>query len=179
MRSRYKITDQDGIYFITSTIIEWLPVFTTRPYFEILVQSFTFCQQHKELKLYGYVILDNHFHAVVAGNRLGQTIADLKKFTARQIVVQLQSEGKRWLLNQLAYFKKRYKIKSNYQVWQEGYHPVLIMSEQMLRQKLTYMHDNPLKRGFVAAPEHWLYSSARNYLMGDNSIIRLDPWPGE
>jgi putative transposase len=162
MRSRYKITDQDGIYFITSTIVEWLPVFTSQPYFDILIQSFTYCRQHKGLKLYGYVILDNHFHAIVAGASLSRTIADMKKFTARQIIVQLQSERKGWLLNQLAYYKKRYKIKSDHQVWQEGYHPELMMSEEMLRQKLAYIHNNPIKRGLVTAPEHWVYSSARN-----------------
>ncbi len=92
MRSRYKITNQDGIYFITSTIVEWLPVFTTKPYFDILIQSFIFCQQHKNPNLFGYVILDNHFHAVVTGAPLNRTIADMKKFTAGQIVSQLQTE---------------------------------------------------------------------------------------
>ncbi len=40
MRSRYRITDQDGIYFVTSTIVEWLPVFTNQPYFDILINTF-------------------------------------------------------------------------------------------------------------------------------------------
>ena len=48
---------------------------------------------------------------------------------------------------------------------------------QMLRQKLDYIHCNPVKRGYVAAPEHWLYSSARNYMLGDHSIIELDLLP--
>ncbi len=143
MRSRYKITQQDGIYFITSTIVEWLPVFTGQPYFDILIQSFSFCQQHKGLKLYGYVILDNHFHALVSGATLNRTIADMKKFTARQIIAQLQTEQKTWLLNQLAYYKKRYKTTSDHLVWQEGYHPVLLLSEKMLRQKLDYIHSVP------------------------------------
>jgi putative transposase len=74
MRSRYKITDQDGLYFITSTTVEWIPVFTSKPYFEIITQSFTYCQEHKGLQLFGYVILDNHFHLVVAGSNLDRTI---------------------------------------------------------------------------------------------------------
>ncbi len=177
MRTNYKITDKDGVYFITSTIVEWIPVFTTKAYFEILIQSFVFCRQNKGLKLFCYVILDNHFHAIVAGTNLSRTIADLKKFTARTIIDQLKIDQKEWLLNQLAYFKKRYKTQSDYQLWQEGYHPQLIISEEMLRQKIRYTHNNPLKRGVVSAPEHWLYSSARNYLLGDNSVIELDPLP--
>ena len=178
MRSRYKITDENGLYFITSTTVEWIPVFTSRAYFEIMIQSFSYCQEHKGLQLFGYVVLDNHFHLVVAGPDLGKTITDLKKFTARKTIDRLKQDRKEWLLNQLAYFKKRYKTKSDFQLWQEGYHPQLISSEQMLAQKLTYIHNNPVKRGLVAAPEHWLFSSARNYVLGDSSLIRLDPLPG-
>ncbi len=81
------------------------------------------------------------------------------------------------LHDELAYYKKRHKTKSDHQVWQEGYHPELIESDGMLRQKMEYIHNNPVKRGLVAAPEHWLYSSARNYLVGDSSVIELDTLP--
>jgi REP element-mobilizing transposase RayT len=177
MRSRYKITDKDGFYFITSTIVEWIPVFTNKPYFDLMIESFSYCRQHKGLQLFGYVIVDNHFHAVVGGSNLSRTIADLKKFTAKTILAQLQQDNKAWLLNQLAYYKKRHKVHSDHQVWQEGYHPELIISAEMLTQKLDYIHYNPVKRGYVALPEHWLYSSARNYLLGDHSVIELDPLP--
>ncbi len=177
MRNRYKITDKNGIYFVTSTIVEWIPVFTTKPYFDIVIQSLTFCQERKGLQLFCYVILDNHFHLVVSGPNLGRTITDMKMFTARQIIDHLQRDQKTWLLNQLAYYKKRHKTKSDHQVWQEGYHPELIVSNEMFRQKMEYIHNNPLKRGLVTAQEHWLHSSARNYLLGDSSVIRLDPLP--
>ncbi len=177
MRSRYKITTEAGIYFVTSTIVEWLPVFTTKPYFDLMLQSLTFCRRHKDLQLFSYVILDNHFHLIVGSPHLGQILTDFKKFTARKIVDQLTAERKGWLLNQLAYYKKRYKTKSDYQVWQEGLHPQLIHSHEMLVQKIEYIHYNPVKRGLVAAPEHWLHSSARNYLLGDTSVIELDPLP--
>lgn len=80
MRSRDKITDQDGIYFITSTIVEWLPVFTSLTYFQIIINSLKFCIKNKALKLYAYVILDNHFHLIVPGLQLSKNIQDFKKF---------------------------------------------------------------------------------------------------
>ncbi len=130
MRSRYKITDKNGIYFITSTIVQWIPVFTTKAYFDILIQSLRFSQQRKRLQLFGYVILDNHFHLIVGGPNLSRSITDIKKFTARQIIDQLKQDQKAWLLNQLAYYKKRHKVDSHYQVWQEGFHPQLIVSDE-------------------------------------------------
>ena len=177
MRSRYKITAAEGVYFITSTIIEWLPVFTNQKYFEIIIASLKFCREQKGLKLYAFVILDNHFHLVVAGPDLSNMIASLKKFTAWQVLFQLQEDRKDWLLNQLAYFKKKHKTESAHQVWQEGVHPQLIVNEEMLLQKIEYMHNNPIKRGLVDAAAHWHSSSARNFEANDHSIIALDPLP--
>ena len=174
MRSRYKITLKEGIYFVTSTIVEWLPIFTSKKYFDIIIQSFHFCKDHKGLRLYAFVILDNNFHLVVFAPKLSETLSSLKKYSAHQIIEQLQKDNKDWLLNQLAYYKKRHKTKSTHQVWQEGFHPQLITHRDMLVQKIEYIHYNPVKRGLVDLPEHWRYSSARNYSNEDHSIIRID-----
>lgn len=63
---------------------------------------------------------------------------------------------------------------NKYKVWQEGFHPIAIDSEEFFHQKLNYLHDNPVRKGFVERPEHWMYSSARNYLLGDHSIISVE-----
>ena len=47
----------------------------------------------------------------------------------------------------------------------------------MLRQKIVYIHNNPVRRGYVDAPEHWRYSSARNYECDDHSVLEIDPLP--
>ena len=177
MRSLYKIIEEEGTYFITSTIIEWIPVFTSKKYFEILIDALKFCRANKNLNLYAYVILDNHFHLVVSGPNLSNIIQSLKRYTSRQIITLLQTQKKEWLLNQLAYFKKRHKTESDHQVWQEGFHPALMQTDQMLMQKIVYIHNNPVKRGHVERPEHWLYSSARNFVLEDHSIIELDNLP--
>lgn len=67
------------------------------------------------------------------------------------------------LLRQLKYNKTRHKDDREFQVWQEGSHPQQIQNADIMRQKLEYAHNNPVERGFVARPEHWLYSSAANY----------------
>ena len=174
MRSRYKISEENGFYFATSTITEWLPVFTSERYFEIIVSSLQFCIENKGLKLYAYVILDNHFHLVVSAPDLSKTMTSMKKFTAHEIIKQLKEDKKEWLLNQLAYYKKRHKKGSIHQVWQEGFHPQLLVTEEMLIQKINYLHKNPVKRGFVDSPEYWRFSSARNYLLNDHSIIEVE-----
>jgi putative transposase len=76
------------------------------------------------------------------------------------------------VLELLALFKQAHKTESQYQVWEEGSHPQLIESETVMRQKLDYIHQNPVKRGYVDLPEHWRYSSARNYL-GQEGLIEV------
>jgi len=174
MRDRYKIIEQDEIYFITSTIVEWLPVFTSDEYFEILINSVKYCAGQKSLKIYAYVILDNHFHLIASAPELTKVISSLKKYSAKLIIKQLKQDNKDWLLNQLAYRKKAYKKASTYQVWQEGIHPVLISNLEIFRQKVEYIHFNPVKRGLVDMTDHWRYSSARNYIHEDHSIIEVD-----
>lgn len=44
-----------------------------------------------------------------------------------------------------------------------------------MRQKLDYIHQNPLRRGYVDQPEHWRYSSARDY-QGQPGLIGIDRW---
>jgi putative transposase len=174
MRTRYRVTTEDGIYFITSTIVEWIPIFILHEYFEIMLDAFNYCRQNKDLKIYAYVIMDNHFHLVASGPDLALIIQSLKRHTAKQIVSKLQTQKKQWLLNQLSFYKKKHKAQSKYQVWQEGFHPQLIENEEMFIQKLEYIHYNPVRRGYVDNPEHWRYSSARNYALSDERVLEID-----
>jgi len=76
----------------------------------------------------------------------------------------------------LAFFKRAHKQETTYQVWEEGNHPQIIESEVVMRQKLDYIHHNPVKRGYVDQPEHWRYSSARNYAGQDGLIEVIRSW---
>ena len=166
MRSRYGVHDPTHAHFITSTIVGWLPVFTTEACCEILVGSFEYCRRHKQLRLYGWVIMENHFHAIVSAPSLPAVISDLKKFTARSLVDQLGRDGRRWLLSGMEKLRQPHKTNSKHQVWQEGFHPQAILDDAMMIQKLDYIHHNPLRSGWVAAAEHWRYSSAHERLIG-------------
>jgi putative transposase len=89
-------------------------------------------------------------------------IANFKSYTAREIIDLLKATGQRPLLRQLNYHKRAHEKDRQHQFWQEGSHPQLIQGEVMLCQKLEYIYDNPVRRGYVDEPEHWRYSSARN-----------------
>ena len=85
----------------------------------------------------------------------------------------LQKQNITTILDQLAFYKKAHKQETTYQVWQEGIQPKLIQSEQMMRDKISYIHNNPIKRGYVDEAKHWRYSSARDY-DGANGLIEIE-----
>jgi REP element-mobilizing transposase RayT len=177
MRSRYRILEPHAPHFITATIVEWLPVFTSPSCSDLLVRSLEHCRATKGLKIHGWVIMENHFHAVLSGPGLAETVTSFKKFTAREILAQLKAEGREWLLHQLAHYRAAHKMGTHeHQVWQEGSHPQAILTDETMRQKLDYLHHNPVKRGWVASPEHWRYSSAHEWLAGSVPVLRSDPW---
>ena len=174
MRSRYKFLEKDGIYFVTSTILEWIPVFISESYFKIIIDSLEFCREKKKMKLHVYVIIENHVHLIVSGENLNDTLKSFKMFTAKEIILQLEKDKKDWLLRQLEFFKLRSKKNSIHQIWQEGLHPELVNSEEIFIQKAEYLHENPVRRGFVTKPENWKYSSAGYYITGEKGVIGID-----
>lgn len=173
-RSRYTITEPNQPHFLTCTVLEWLPVFTRQEMVQILLDCWRY-QRGQGLKLYGYVILENHCHFVAQADRLDKFVHSFKSYTARQIIDLLQSRRVEQILTRLRFAKKAHKRDREYQFWQEGSHAELILNEDMMREKLEYIHRNPVKRGYVAKAEHWRYSSAEFYLSGDG-LIEIDRW---
>jgi putative transposase len=162
-RSRYTIRETQAPHFLTCTVINWMPLFTRPETVAIILNALQYRQQHNGWKVYGYVILENHLHLVVQSEDLLAELPLFKSYTARQLIDHLKECHAERLLKQMAYFCKSHKHDREYQCWEEGSHPQLIQNEEMLRQKLDYIHFNPVKRGYVDKPEHWRYSSARNY----------------
>ena len=99
-----------------------------------------------------------------------------KSYTARQIIDLLKSRHSETLLRLLSATKLNHKTESTYQVWQEGSHPQQIQSDEMMWQKIEYIHNNPVLRGFVDDPLHWRWSSARNYARQLGLIEIVTDW---
>ena len=171
-RSRYKVYEQTAPHFITCTILHWIPIFTRTATTDIIFASLKYLQKSDNLKIYAYVILENHLHLVAQSNDIAKSMAKFKSFTAREIIKYLQIKGVKIILDQLSFYKKLHKIDREFQLWQEGISPRLIKDEKMMIEKINYIHQNPVKRGFVDRPEHWRYSSARDY-NGEKGLIDI------
>lgn len=179
-RSRYKIFEPAAPHFVTFTVLEWQPLFTRPATAEILLDALRFRQETRGLKIYAYVILENHMHAVLQADDLSKEIHSFKTYTVGLLIKRLKELGAQRMLKLLEYFKKAHKRDHIHQVWEEGCHPQLMQNEPMLLQKIEYIHHNPVKRGYVDYPEHWRYSSARDYIGQPGLLpVYMDWWLGE
>jgi len=162
-RSRYKIYEPTYPHFVTFTILHWIPIFTNTQSVDIAIESLKYLQKSDNLKIYAYVILENHLHLVMQSDDLSKTVQKFKRHTTKEIIALLKANNVKTILDQLAFYKKAHKKDSEFQLWQEGYQPKLIQNDTTMINKIEYIHHNPIKRGYVEEDWHWRYSSARDY----------------
>lgn len=169
--------DQTNLYFCTNTIVEWQCVFKEEKYFEIVLDSLKYCQQYKGLILFAYVIMLNHMHMLISyadGEDLSAIMRDFKRHTSTQIARELEHDNERLLLYVFREAAQRRRRTIKYKIWHDDFHPIAIFSDKWFEEKMDYIHNNPVKKGLVMRPEDWKYSSARNWILDDNSLIDLN-----
>lgn len=178
-RDGYVIRNQHSTHFLTFTICGWIDLFTRKAYKDILLSSFDYCRKHKGLQLHGYVIMSNHVHLLASTKEpflLSDFIRDCKAFTHREMRKFLESEQesrRHWMIHQFKYYGGRNSNNETYQIWIQDNHPEEILSPEMFYTKLNYIHENPVRAGYVTEAKHYTYSSASNYSSGAG-IIEVD-----
>ena len=61
--------------------------------------------------------------------------------------------------------------------WQKRFYDFKVWNGKKVGEKLEYMHQNRVKRGLVASPELWAWSSFRAYALGEAGPVMLNDWP--
>jgi len=168
MTTGYKIEDQEGLYYVTLQIVGWIDIFTRKCYKDIIIESLRYCQQHKGLVVFAYVIMSNHIHLLIQSEdgKLSNLIRDFKSFTSKQILSAIEQESesrKQWMLEYFESVARNHKRNSRYQIWTHENHAEHIFSNKFIEQKLDYIHMNPVRSGIVSEPEYYMHSSATNY----------------
>ncbi|MEM1407361.1 MAG: transposase [Bacteroidota bacterium] len=180
MSEKYKIRDQDKLYFVTFTVVEWVDVFTRNEYKDIIISSLQYCQEEKGLEIYAWCLMTNHLHLIIgknSNNRLEEIVRDFKKFTSVKLCRAIESNSKEsrkeWMLRIFKESGARSSKHIKYKFWKNDYHPIELFSNEIMDQKLEYIHNNPVEAGFVDESEAYLYSSARDY-SGGRGLLKLE-----
>ena len=171
----YKLIDSVYVYFVTFTISDWLPIFVNPEPVRIVFESLEYCIKEKDLRIHAYVIMPNHAHLVVFdanfdNDHLEKTLTDFRKFTGHKLAVYIDGNMTDSIA---AVIRSKQLVDRKRQVWQPGWHAEALASEAFLLQKVNYIHENPVRKGYVRSAVHWLHSSAAYWINGQKPEIPL------
>jgi len=179
MSRNYKFKNKDGLYFVSFATVYWIDVFVREIYFSVLIDSVNYCKQHKGLELYAYCFMPSHVHLIFrsANSDPAGLIRDFKKHTAKQVIHAIETNNREsrreWLLWMFEKAGSKNATVSKRQFWQQHNKPVELWTPAVIKQKINYIHNNPIVSGFVTNAEDWKYSSARNF-QDDHTILQID-----
>ncbi|MEI6221691.1 MAG: transposase [bacterium] len=151
----------DSIYYLTFTVRRWYYLFDRHQRWDVLLQSLKYCQEHKGLQVFAWVFMLNHIHLLIKSSDVSGFIRDFKRHTSKELKKNIEATEPNAL--------KLFEYGGEYHFWESDNMPIRIESEKFFLQKLKYIIENPVKKGYVREPEHWVYSSANLEL-----LLRVD-----
>ena len=169
MSRKYKFHNKEGIYFVSFATVYWIDVFVREQYFQIIIDSLKYSIEHFGMELYCWCIMPSHVHLIFSAkdNNPAIILGKLKEFTSKQLSKDIlenpQESRKEWMLWMMERAAKKSSNVKNKQFWQHNNKPIELWSNEVIEQKVNYIHNNPVVSGFVEEQHHWRYSSAKNY----------------
>jgi REP element-mobilizing transposase RayT len=174
-RGRLNLVDE-SIFFITTTVVEFTRVFSKDIYCDILIKNIIHYQKKYCFKILAFVIMPSHFHWIIEVERQYGTISDImrdiKKYSAWDIMEEIEKNDAD-LMNVFKDAAVGFRNQKR-KFWMQRFDDEVIRNEKMFWTKLHYIHYNPVEAGLVLKPENHKYSSARNYVCGDHSVLFVD-----
>ncbi|WP_079689758.1 transposase [Ohtaekwangia koreensis] len=184
MSVRKEITEYSGIYFITFTCCQWLPLFEICNGYDSIYKWFDYLKR-KGHYITGYVIMPNHIHALLAfrntqGQSINAIIGNGKRFIAYELIAKLKEQANDDILDKLSSsVKKNERLRGKlHEVFEPSFDWKECSSDKFLQQKLNYIHENPCrgKWNLVQQSQDYMHSSAQYYISGNQGIYLRPCW---
>ncbi len=161
----FKSNEPNTFHYVTLVTFNRVPVFRSERACEIFVDVLNEVREKYPYKLIGYVLMPDHVHSIV-NNRSG-TISDwlrrVRGNSARKILTWLREERHLTSLKKLALHHPQ-KRQHTHAIWQKDPSVIDLWSHKFARQKLNYLHLNPVRVGLCEHPAEWKWSSYQAYL---------------
>ena len=170
------MSNEGYIYFVTAVVYKRLPLFIKPSFIIPLLDSLNFYRYKQQYQILGYVIMPDHIHLLIqplGTYTISDIMRDYKTFTAKRLIRQAEVENRRDLLAAFSQAGEETGRSEN-KVWQDSFWDKIIYTEKFLRQKLNYMHRNPIRAGLIDDLDAYLYSSYRNYVYDKQTVIEID-----
>ncbi len=171
-----RIYEDAALYFLTFSVIQWLPVFISEEPCLIVTENLNFCHREKHLRTNAFVIMPTHMHLIAFdadfdNERLKQTLADVRKYTGQRLADYCEQKMPATFGQALRNTPRTDRTR---QFWQQGRYPEAIQTRPFWQTKFDYLHDNPRRKGLVREATHWRFSSAGYWLAeppGESDVV--------
>jgi putative transposase len=159
------------IYFWTATIHKWYNLLLDDAEKRVIIDCLKTLADKKLITVYAFVIMPNHIHLIWqqnAANGKETPKGSFMKFTAHEFKKHLKIKGG------LENYKVR-TLNKSYEFWQRDSLGIEIWSREVAKQKLDYMHSNPVSGKWLLAKDDisYRFSSARFYEFGNDEFELL------
>ena len=155
-------------HFITCSCYRRQPLLGTARRRDLFLAVLEQVRRRYRFIVAGYVVMPEHFHLLI-GEPHTKTPATvmhaLKLGFARRVLAQTRRRNS----GQASLFDHTLQ-----HIWQPRYYDFNVFTRRKYAEKLRYIHRNPVKRGLVASPELWRWSSYRGYAYGETGPVRLN-----
>ena len=157
VKNKYK----SEMYFLTFTVVNWQRVLLDNTVIAILIDALKYYQINRNLRIYSWVIMNNHMHLIVKSDNVINFIRSFKSYTSHEIRKLLKKSNPE--------LESKFIRSNEFHFWQPSNMPELIESEYFFWQKVRYIEENPTRKGLVDDINKWKYSSAN-----PRRLIKLD-----
>lgn len=169
----------DSCYFLTLNTVDKVDVFTRQAYKQVIADALNYFVESQGLAIYAWCLMPSHLHLIVRTKEAGAPAyfeRDFKKFTTRAILktIEVEMDFRRdWMLRHFEEYRKSLQRKERYHLWQDCSSPLRIDCKQpgLLLDRITHVHENPVRERVVEQAESYLFSSARDYT-GSPGLVR-------
>ena len=180
MPIKQNIPFSEGIFFITFTCYQWLPLIEITKSYDLVYKWFDYLKDQGHY-LTGYQIMPNHVHAIIAFSNsrkdINKIIGNGKRFIAYGIIERLEQNKQQDVLIKLQQGVNYSDLRrgKKHEVWEDSFDWKECRSRKMIIQKLDYMHNNPCtgKWHLVESPVEYLHSSAKFYITGEQGVYQV------
>ena len=161
------------LHFITFSCYRRLPLLRTIRARNLLVKAMAAIRDRYKFKLVGYVVMPEHVHLLISEPPRSSPSVVLKVLKQR-VARDLRRRKRKAYEGQLRLpFGNGDTTLPHF--WQARFYDFNVYSSRKLREKLQYMHANPVERGLVKSAGEWVWSSFSFYEKGECGLVRIDP----
>ena len=159
----------EHLHFLTCSCYHRHPWLNESGRRDLFLQILEQVRQRYRFVVVGYVVMPDHIHLLISEPERG---------TPSTVMQVLKQRYARHVLGKKRGSRAQSQFRPNQpHVWQRRFFDFNVWSERKRVEKLRYMHRNPVKRGLVAEPEDWEWSSYRSYAYQEVGRVKINQWP--